>query len=97
MKITDDMQKFIEMAMDEELDKAYPKSDKSAEFRGKVKFETFKSLERQKESILSRALFFATSQLTPVAADLAVCTCGEKHYQTETECHQCGLPIPPIR
>ena len=60
MKITDEMLPFIEQAMDEAITKAYPKTGVTASLRAEVTMATLKGLEKQKESLLSRALFFAS-------------------------------------
>jgi hypothetical protein len=59
MKITDEMLPFIEKAMDEAISKAYPKTGGVSSLRAKVTMATLKGLEQQKETLLSRALFFA--------------------------------------
>lgn len=75
MKITDEMLPFIEKAMDEAITKAYPKTGGNASLRAKVTMATLKGFEQQKESLLSRALFFA-SQAANTACSGCVAGCA---------------------
>ncbi len=92
MKITDEMLPFIEMAMDYRIKKAYPKTGGVASLRAKVTMATLKGLEQQKESLLSRALFFAAQAANKACSGFALCSaCGESLAIKGSLCEECAL------
>ena len=88
MKITSEMLPFIEKAMDEAITKAYPKTGGIASVRAKITMATLKGLEQQKESTLSRALFFASQ-----AAEQCVHPTPPTARSISVTCPKCGTFI----
>ena len=83
--------------MDEAITKAYPKTGGVASLRAKVTMATLKGLEQQKESTLSRALFFA-SQAANKCVHWTIATCAPEYHASLDEagdrfCRMCGQPL----
>ncbi len=62
MKITYEMERFIYIAMDERIKKAYPKTGGNLALRNRIMTATIEGLKKQKESVLSLALFYAAEE-----------------------------------
>lgn len=88
MQITEEMEKYLNMVLDEQLQNAYPSTPLDAQFKKDIKFQTLEGLRRSKDTLLSDAFRLATTRnSTPRGAD--------KSIHGGYECPKCGTSLPP--
>lgn len=62
MEVTKEMEKYIEIILEDELDIAYPNSSPNSPHRIKVKVVTLKELRSRKDNLLSKAFRMAAHE-----------------------------------